>query len=373
MKRKIISTITLLILIAQMILPGIVNATNDKMIENATDTTNTQNQVSANNGDMEIGGNGSFGTLLADSINEQNSDKSNNGQVGITNAEIESNIAKVTYFSNEKATIIVAIYNEEKNKIITTSKKDVDISEEETEIEIEVDGEIPQYFVLKAFMIDKEKNPLCDAYENSTYTQEMQKLLAMTTNDFDADRVLNIDDKEETNFAIYKEETIIVNAKESGVTLKSADEVNQIYVFENINDKIRNLKQDDILSYVIDEQQEIIVKVSKITISGNTATITGGNLELEEVFDYVKIETDSSEADVEVTESDDEGIKYIKDENNIDNPMFGAEYGNDFSFTGKFEINLDFESEDEDKDKEKKEYKRGKVGSETSININRNG
>lgn len=243
MKRKIISIITLLMLIAQMILPGVVNATSDGKIETDKSAISTKNKVSTDNGNVEIGGNGSFGTLLADSINEQNSDENNNSQAGITNAQIESNIAKVTYFSSEKATIVVAIYNEEKNKIITTSKKDVDIAEEETEIEIEVDGEIPQYFVLKAFMIDKEKNPLCDAYENSTYTEEMQKLLAMTTNDFDADRVLNIDDKEETNFAIYKEETIIVNAKESGVTLKSADEENKIYVFENINNKIRNLKK----------------------------------------------------------------------------------------------------------------------------------
>ena len=341
MKRKIISTITLLMLIAQMILPGIVNATNEGENKTGTDINNTQNTVSAANGDLEIGGNGSFGTLLADSINEQSSDESNNNQAGIINAEIDSNTATVKYYTYEKATIIVAIYNEEKNKLITSAKQDVEIAKQETETTIELQEELPEYFYLKVFMVDQEKNPLCDVYENPTYTKEMQKLLKMTIYDYNSDRVLNIDDRVDTNFAIYKEDTIRINAKESGVILKSSDNDNYIYVFENINDQIRNLKNGDILSYIIDESKEVIVKVSKIKIDGNSATITGEKTELKEIFDYIKIETNMEDAEVNVTETDDEGIIYngtVTQNDELDENMFGDILDEEYSFKSSFTL-----------------------------------
>ena len=72
----------------------------------------------------------------------------------------------------------------------------------------------------------------------------------------------------------------------------------------------------------------LIAKVSGIEINGTTATITSEDTSLDEVFDYVKIDSASGLADADIDyDAMDEGIEYIGSEN--ENPL------SDFSGTNK--------------------------------------
>ena len=53
-------------------------------------------------------------------------------------------------------------------------------------------------------------SPLCAAYDTPMYTREMQELLESTVDDYDSDRVLNLDEDETTNFAVYADDTIVI-------------------------------------------------------------------------------------------------------------------------------------------------------------------
>ncbi|MFR8247158.1 MAG: hypothetical protein ACLU9V_04380 [Roseburia sp.] len=62
---------------------------------------------------------------------------------------------------------------------------------------------------MRGYLIETETlRPICTVYESSMYTQEMQEFLAKTTDDFDEEKVLNLDDDDTNNFAVYGDDTL---------------------------------------------------------------------------------------------------------------------------------------------------------------------
>lgn len=90
------------------------------------------------------------------------------------------------------------------------------------------------------------------------------------------------------------------------------DDENATYVIENADEQITSLVAGNVFVYPYAEGEILIVKVAKIEIEGATATITGTELELEEVFAQMKIESSSETADMTVDDSTAaEGISYV--------------------------------------------------------------
>lgn len=157
---------------------------------------------------------------------------------------------------------------------------------------------MPQYFYLKGYLIDTETNkPLCTAYSSPMYTKEMQEFLAKTTDDFDEDKVLNFDNEKDNNFAVYKENVKLVDDSSDKNKVTKSDDTTKTYVIENIDESISSLKEGDIFSYNYSEGNALVVKVATITIDGTTATITGADTEINEVFDYMKIDSTAKKSD----------------------------------------------------------------------------
>lgn len=306
MRRKIISIITLVMLITQIVFPGIVNATNENKISN--DANDSQSTVGSEESDLEIEGNGKIGTLLAEELSQEASNK-DSSIYGIVDVKMNNNVALIEYYTKVEATIIVGIYNEEKTKLITSGSVEAIPEAEETYIELPYD-EMPKYYYLKAFMVDENNNPLCIPFSTTLYTEGIQKVVQMTADDFEQDRVLNFDNDENTNFAVYSEDTIVINEEESEVELVSVDEESSVYVFENIDDTIRNLQKGKTFVYETTNSGEIVIKVSENLINETKAIITGEKIELEDIFDYIKIENKSGEMETEVEKVEDESIVF---------------------------------------------------------------
>lgn len=177
------------------------------------------------------------------------------------------------------------------------------------------------------------------------YTREMQELLASTVEDYDPDRVLNLDDDKTTNFAVYAEETIVIEAAGGVNTVAGIDDVNMVYVIENVDEQITSLAEGDVFVYPYAENEFLIVKVDTITINGTTATINGGDLEMEEVFAAVKIESADSTENMEVDASTaDDGVTFegFSDPNDAGtlHPM-GDEASKEFGTAAKYKIEKD--------------------------------
>lgn len=154
--------------------------------------------------------------------------------------------------------------------------------------------------------------PLCKQYEFDTYTKSMQEFFAKTTDDFSDERVLNLDNDNTDNFLVYNDSTVLVESTNGKNKVAFTDNEAKKYVIENIDNEISSLKSGDIFSLPYGEDENIIVKVSSVSISGTTATIYGDDIEIEEAFEYVRIDSDQGTDETTVDNSElEEGVEYL--------------------------------------------------------------
>lgn len=262
--------------------------------------------------EMSVETTDSFGNMVADMMTGEVQEQEENDGCNIFSIEVDRTKASVVFETNQYATLIVGIYAESGNQLLASGTVDVEPGDTEMEVEIETD-QMPQYFYLRGFLVDYETyEPYCTAYESPNYTQEMQEFLSKTTADFEGQEILNFDDDETNNFAVYNDETVVVEETDGVNEIVQVDEATEKYVIENASESILELKEGDVLSYEYADGSVLILKVGKIDIEGATVTITGEDTSMEEVFDYVKIDTLATTKDAEIDPSTcGENVTYL--------------------------------------------------------------
>ena len=285
----------------------------------ASAVTNDKNASSQNaniQNNLTVQGTNSVGTMLASEIEEKNEETDENNGCNVFSVEVMGNEAAVSFETVVDATLLVAVYNESCATLITTGTTEVEKGETEKNVTFDTE-EMPQYFYLKGYLIDTETNkPLCTAYSSPMYTKEMQEFLAKTTDDFDEDKVLNFDNEKDNNFAVYKENVKLVDDSSDKNKVTKSDDTTKTYVIENIDESISSLKEGDIFSYNYSDGSALVVKVASITIDGTTATVIGADAEINEVFDYMKIDSTAKKSDYTYDGSDvDDGVTVLKTDN----------------------------------------------------------
>ena len=279
----------------------------------ADEKSNSQNANVQDN--LSVSGTNSLGTMLANEIADKNEETEDNNGYNVFSVAVSGNNAVVSFETITDATLLVAIYNESCDTLIATGTTEV--TNDETEKNVTLDtNDMPQYFYVKGYLIDTTTNkPLCTAYSSPMYTKDMQEFLSKTTDDFEENKVLNFDNDDNNNFAVYKDEVKLVD--ESGETNKviKSDDTTKTYVIENIDDSISSLSEGDIFSYDYSNGDALIVKVASIAIDGTTATITGEDANLDDVFDYVKIDSTAKKSDFTYDESTvGEGVSILSEQ-----------------------------------------------------------
>lgn len=257
-----------------------------------------------------VKGRDSVGRMLSDVLEGKTEEQIQSNGYNVFAVEMSGQTAKVSFETRKDAVLTVAIYDEEGKRLLASGNSEVIADQRNAEVEIaEI---VPQYFHVRSFLTDRETlQPLCPLYDSPMYTREMQEFLTKTTDDFEEDRVLNLDDDKTNNFAVYNEETILIPDKENVNVLVSGDEEKNIYVFENADESITALKPGDIFAYEYMDGYMLIVKVAKIEVDGTTASIIGEELSMEEVFDYVKIDSKEGLGTAEIDASNlEDGVSY---------------------------------------------------------------
>ena len=261
--------------------------------------------------DVEVTAEDSFGAMTADLLDGEIEKQEENDGCNIFSIEMDGIEASVDFETNQYASLIVAVYDESGVEMAASGNVDVVPGDEEAVVEIETD-QMPEYFYLKGFLVDYETfEPYCTVYESPLYTREMQEFLSKTTSDFDGQEILNFDRDTKNNFAVYKDETVVVDEKAGENEVVQSDEENQIYVIENADETVTSLASGDIFSYEYEDGTVLIIKVATVEIEGTTVRITGEETSLEEVFDYVKIDTEQFADEAEIDPATcDEGVTY---------------------------------------------------------------
>lgn len=296
----------------------------------ATDAENAQQDTTYMNADdIEIESQDSVGEMFAEDLESVYAEQEENSGYNIFNVEVKDQIVAVEYETLEDATLVISAYDETTNQMITSVTRSVSKDEKNTKFEMD---NLPKYYILKGFIVDSETlQPLTKEFKSELYTQGMQEFLQKTTDDFSEDRVLNFDDDKSNNFAVYNQNTMVIEQEATKNQLISADTEKNIYVFENVDTNMLSLQKDDVLSYEKEDGMVLIVKVSTIDVEGTTVTISGQNADTEDVFDYVKIDSEAGMENVAIDNSNlEDGVEYTgMIEDSADVPKTYSENAND--------------------------------------------
>ena len=271
----------------------------------------TEDQTDVIKSDISVEGTDSAGTLLAEELANVATQQEENNGCNVFSIDISENTATVYFETTQDATLVVAVYDEKGNQMLACGKKEVTHEETLTIVDIDT-GTMPQYFLVRGYLIETETlRPICTEYESSMYTQEMQEFLSKTTYDFDEEKVLNLDEDTTNNFAVYNDDTIIIPESAHSNQVVSVDNTNRVYVIENADETVTSLQEGDIFSHEYGDGDVLIVKVASIKTDGTTVTITGADTSAEEVFDYVKVDSAAGLGTAEIDDSNlEDGVTY---------------------------------------------------------------
>ena len=274
----------------------------------AEDAPLSKDIASVSNNDLTIEGANSFGQMLAGALDKKASEQTQGNGCNVFSVEVNEQKATVDLQTTEDCTLIVAVYEDDGVKMLDSVIAEV--SAEDTSAEVTFANSLPEHYYLRAFLVDNTVFlPLSPVHEDPMHTLEMQAFLAKTTDDFDSDRVLNLDDDKTNNFAVYNNTVVLL--ENSDGTLISEDDSSQTYVFSNAGSKLKGLKSGDTFAYGATDDV-LIVGIDTIEINGNTVTVRGAHKELDEVFDYIKIDEDADMSNAEVdTSTVNDDLEYV--------------------------------------------------------------
>ena len=243
-----------------------------------------------------VSGDSSFGDMLAAEIEDELADQQENNGYRLFSLEISGTTAAVQLEAVEDCTLVVGIYTEDGREMLASGWRDIAAGEREVSVALETQ-EMPTYFLAKAFLVNGATAPLCPAYTTPNYTEEMQEFFSKTVGDFDSDRVLNLDDDPQNNFAVFKESVKRVDTNgKNALTVNGGQ-----YIFENADDTVKGLTAGDIFACSHDGDT-LIVAVDTVQVSGDTVTVTEAKAELRDVFDYVRLEGQTGMGETAVVE-----------------------------------------------------------------------
>lgn len=308
-------------------------------------------QVSDDSRNFEAEGTDSAGELLVSAISEekQTSEKREQSAYTITGLEIEENTAVVEFQTQTDAEIVVAVYDEQHLQMLASGNGTV--SKGESVAEITISGDMPQYFVATVYLLDKESHEaLCDSYTTELYTKDIQDLRNSIVDDYDAEKVLQFDDNDTTtNFAVFNEETTIAN--EGDMKNHLTDNGDGTYTITNASSSFTELKVGGTFSYNYEDGTVLLVKAADISVNGTTVTVREDtNADLNDYFDYVKIEADGSQGSWSIDNSKLEEGVMPADTENQDVPSDGDSRTGG-SGSSQFSISYDLNKEFDNKKK----------------------
>ena len=261
----------------------------------------------------------------------------------ISEMTFDGKIANVRYYNEQDCWLAVAVYDETTGQMLDSEVELVEAESVTADITMNID--LPEHFLAKAFLLDENNAALCKELVCRTYTTEYEKIASLTVNDFDEDKVVNLDEDEDNNFVVLSDNVISINGTDKVNVLSSSDVENNTYTLTNIDDTVRNLKVGD--SFYLDNgdlENFLAIKIKSITIKGSTAIIVAENSEADDLYECIKIDSVASAGQAAYSsETADEAVEYegevdyATEEAQITTSSADTDFV-DFSLSHKFKI-----------------------------------
>ncbi len=272
-----------------------------------------KSEVSANleKDGLSVDSTNTIGDILSQSIENQNEE--NDSSYGIVSAKTKEKYVEVEFVNEQACTLVAALYDDDSGKMLTYALKEVEANEAEATLTFNV-AKMPEYYLVRVFLVGDKKQALCDDYSYIEKTHNYVEAQAKTVDDFEGEIIINFDEDKTNNFAVVAENGVEISSSNGYNKLAIVDEENGIYTFANIDKSLSSLKAGEVLCYGDNAENALVLKISKIKISGSTATVWAKkDAEIGELFDFVKtdLQSDGSAAEKSVDVSGvEDGITY---------------------------------------------------------------
>ena len=226
---------------------------------------------------------------------------------------MEDGQVTINYVSAEDAEILVALYEDRTDalKLITTVT--VEVSAEANTATATLPEEVPEYFIVGAYLIRSGSHePLCEEYTSSYYTQAMQEFMSAPLTDFAEeaeDRMVILDqgteeDGSDADFLIFREGTVILRETEEQNHIAKNEDGS--YTITGADASALALQGGDKIGYKkLDASLDVFLVESVISQSGDTVVFTESlEIDMETFFDTIRIEEAPPSDAVEYDTSD---------------------------------------------------------------------
>ncbi|MBE6784451.1 MAG: hypothetical protein E7536_10645 [Ruminococcaceae bacterium] len=258
----------------------------------------------------------------------------------------DNDLLTVNFTNDDDCTLVVSFYDEETEQMLHSEVFEVPAKAKYARFQIDR-TKLPEYFVVRAFLLGDNNEALCSNFESRDYTKKAMDFKSKTPDDFDASKVVEL---ENDDFFVLKDGVKRVQPTVFRNKLVSYDSQTNTYEFESVNSHITGLNVGDVFYYNNGDKNNIIViKVKSITFSGDNATICAEDTDLEDVFSFIKIDDDLGTDDFEVdTSALGDGVTYLGKQETCANNSISANAASEEDEEDKdYEIEVDYGVDDD--------------------------
>ncbi|SEH74550.1 Leucine rich repeat-containing protein [Ruminococcus flavefaciens] len=239
---------------------------------------------------QQTAGNGMFGSLNynAPNVASDEPNEAENPDFIIYKVEHDRYMSSVVvnYHAKEDCTLFVGIYNDEGTQLYSSVTSELS-ADGDGYAELTILDVLPEHYLVKAFLVGKMlQEPLSKPAYYNKETQAMQNILSSTTEDFEEDNVVNLDEDETNNFFVLQDEVKEIKTPDDAV---EQDEDGR-FIFKKC-DEISVLKKGD-KAVVYAENDIVAFVVEKSEVSGDNIIITPvADADVSEIFKFIKVDT----------------------------------------------------------------------------------
>lgn len=239
----------------------------------------------------------SFGNIISNTLkDDQTNKKTEESEDHIINVDVDTveNVINIDYVSSSNGTVVIDLIDENTNQVIKEYNNDIFCDQTNSSFIID-EKEIPSNFLVKAVLIDDDNEQMGSIYTNEENTEWYEEFSNLETEDFPEDLVVNLDESEDSNFAVLLDSVITSDNNSGHNNLISSDEENGIYFFTDTTQELEDLQKGDIWAWNKDEPNFIIGKVKNVSQSNQGTKVEIEESELYETFSIVKINVSNDE------------------------------------------------------------------------------
>ena len=289
--KSVLSLLLCMIMIIGTLIPTIAAKGNDS------------SQAAIEQDGLRLESTNAVGKVLAKAASEQVESSESYGIVGV---DINGSTIAVEINNADACTVLVAVYDDDSGRMVGSGFCNVEQNAGNVDVELNISS-LPDYYLLRAFLLDDELASLCEEYRDIEHTHNFIEAKEKTVDDFPDNIVLNLDETKDNNFAVVADNGVEITT--DGVKNVLISSENDVYEFNNIDSQFDSLKDGDVISYTDGDKSSFVIKISAINIQGDKAIINSDtDASIDELFDFLKVDV-GSDGDGEKMSVDMDGVE----------------------------------------------------------------